>query len=243
MSLSPSILPDRKLWVLRNFDLFKSLRDEDLEELIRASRIVSFGRNDHICMSGVQHTHAYLIKEGNVRIVHSHVTGKRLTLGILKPGELIGDVDLFNHELPLGESAEAIGEVQLYAVPIDLLQRTIMKSPEVTLKMSRLAGDRRSEVVNLIQDVLFLTVPQRLAKLLCRLAKEFPGTTKNGRAFVNLKLTHAELADLVGANREAVSATLGKWKQQGIAENIKGFFVLKDADKLKELLLHVSVGG
>lgn len=235
MSLNSSLLPDRRLWILRNFDLFKSLRDHDLEELLQASRVVNFGRNDHICMAGVKHTHAYLVKEGNVRIVYNHSTGKRLTLGILKPGELIGDVDLFHNELPIGESAEAIGDVQLYAVPVDLLQRAILSSSDVTLRLSKMIGDRRSEVVNLIQDVLFLTVPQRLAKLIIRLSKEFPGTTKNGRNFVNLKLTHAELADLVGSNREAVSATLSKWKQAGIVEIIKGFAVIKDAVQLAEL--------
>ena len=234
MSLSPSILPDRRLWVLRNFDLFKSLRDEDLEDLIRASRVVTFGRNDHICMAGVQHTHAYLVKDGNVRIIHNHSTGKRLTLGILKPGELIGDIDLFNNELPLGESAEAIGEVQLYAVPVDLLKKIILNSPDVTLRLSKMIGDRRADLVNLIQDVLFLTVPQRLAKLLIRLSKEFPGTTKNGRDYVNLKLTHAEMADLVGSNREAVSATLSKWKQAGVVEIIKGYAVIKNPDRLSE---------
>ena len=235
MSLSPSILPDRRLWVLRNFDLFKSLRDQDLEELVRASRVVTFGRNDHICMSGVKHTHAYLVKEGNVRILHNHSTGKRLTLGILKPGELIGDIDLFNNELPLGESAEAIGQVQLYAVPVDLLKKIVLDSPDVTLRLSKMIGERRSEIVNLIQDVLFLTVPQRLAKLLLRLSKEFPGTTKNGRDFVNLKLTHAELADLVGSNREAVSATLSKWKQAGVLEIMKGFAVIKNPNLLTDL--------
>jgi CRP-like cAMP-binding protein len=235
MSLNSAVQPDRRLWVLRNFDLFKSVQDKDLEELLRSSRVVNFDRNDHICMSGVQHTHAYLVKEGNVRIVHHHATGKRLTLGILKPGELIGDIDLFNHELPLGESAEAIGSVQLYAVPIELLKRVIMNSPATTLKLSKVTGERRNDLVNLIQDVLFLTVPQRLARLLLRLGREFPGTTKSGRQYVNLKLTHAELADLVGSNREAVSATLGKWKQLGLAESVKGFLVIKNLDELTSI--------
>lgn len=234
MSLSHALNPDRRLWVLRNFDLFKSVSDSDLDELLRASRIVTFGRNDHICMAGVQHTHAYLVKEGNVRIVFNHPSGKRLTLGILKPGELIGDIDLFNNELPVGESAEAIGDVQLYAVPIDLLKRVIMNSADMAIRLSKISGDRRTDVVNILQDVLFLTVPQRIAKLLLRLKDEFPGVTKNGRPFVNLKLTHAEYADLIGANREAVSATFGKWKREGSVDVIKGFAVIKDENKLIE---------
>jgi len=235
MSLNSAVQPDRRLWILRNFDLFKSVREQDLEELVNSSHIVAFGRNDHICMSGVQHTHAYLVKEGNVRIVHRHSTGKRLTLGILKPGELIGDIDLFNHELPLGESAEAIGTVKLYAVPVELLKRVILNSPSTTLTLSKMTGDRRTDLVNLIQDVLFLTVPQRLAKLVLRLSKDFPGTSKSGRPFVNFKLTHAELADLIGSNREAVSATLVKWKQAGITESVKGFLVIKNEHSLAEI--------
>ena len=98
-----------------------------------------------------------------------------------------------------------------------------------------MTGTRRTDLVNLIQDVLFLTVPQRLAKLIIRLSNEFPGQTKNGRTFVNLKLTHAEMADLVGSNREAVSATLGKWKTGGVVESIKGYFVIKDSESLSKI--------
>ena len=64
--------------------------------------------------------------------------------------------------------------------------------------------------------------------------KKATGSTKNGRDYVNLKLTHAEMADLVGSNREAVSATLSKWKQAGVVEIIKGYAVIKNPDRLSE---------
>lgn len=236
MSASQVLAPDRRLWVLRNFDLFKSLAAEELTLLAHESRLVEFGRNTHICMSGVKHTHAYLIKEGNVRIVSTNSQGKRLTVGILKPGELIGDIDLFENELAFGESAEAIGSCVLYAVPLETLKRLILSKPEMVFAVSKLVGERRSQIINQMQDVLFLTVPQRLAKLVQRLAKEFPGQTKSGRAFVNIKLTHAELADLIGSNREAVSATIAKWKAGGgPIDVVKGFIVIRDLDTLVAL--------
>lgn len=225
---SPALLSDRRLWVLRNFDLFKALTDDELFELASASRLIEFGKNSHVCMSGVQHTHAYLIKEGNVRLVMTHPNGKRLTLGILKPGELIGDIELLSNSLALGESAETMGPVTLYAVPLDVLRKLITNKPEFTLTISKIVGDRRTEIINRMQDVLFMTVPQRLSRLLLKLAEDFPGQTKSGRRFLNLKITHAELADLIGANREAVSSTLAKWKTAKIAESVKGYIVLRD---------------
>ena len=236
MSASQILAPDRRLWVLRNFDLFKSLCADELTLLAHESRLVEFGRNTHICMSGVKHTHAYLIKEGNVRIVSTNSQGKRLTVGILKPGELIGDIDLFENELAFGESAEAIGSCVLYAVPLETLKRLILSKPEMVFAVSKLVGERRSQIIIQMQDVLFLTVPQRLAKLVQRLAKEFPGQTKSGRAFVNIKLTHAELADLIGSNREAVSATIARWKASGgPIDIVRGFIVIRDLDTLVEL--------
>ena len=222
--------------MLRNFDLFKSLSAEELTLLAHESRLVEFDRNNHICMSGVKHTHAYLVKEGNVRIVSTNAQGKRLTVGILKPGELIGDIDLFENELPIGQSAEAIGNCTLYAVPLDTLKRLILGKPEMIFALSKLIGERQTQIINQMQDVLFLTVPQRLAKLVQRLANDFPGVTKNGRRFVNIKLTHAELADLIGSNREAVSATIAKWKANGgPIDIVKGFVVVRDDQVLKDL--------
>jgi hypothetical protein len=52
---------------------------------------------------------------------------------------------------------------------------------------------------------------------------------------VNIKLTHAELADLIGSNREAVSATIAKWKATGgPIDVVKGFIVIKNSEVLSE---------
>lgn len=225
-----------RLWILKNFNLFSSLTDTELAELAAESQVIELGKNDHVCMSGVKHTHAYILKEGMVRMVVTHSNGKRLTVGILKPGDLIGDIDLFENEIPAGESAEAMGKVTLYAVRLDYLRQLFKNKPEFVIALHKIVGDRRTELINRMQDVLFLTVPERLSRLLLKLADEFPGTTASGRRFVNFKMTHRELAELIGSNREAVSATLAKWQKHGVLSKVKGFLVLKDEVKLRAQL-------
>ena len=153
-----------------------------------------------------------------------------------KPGELIGDIDLFgDREATTVESAEAVDSASLLAVPVDILRTLVINKPELSLAVHKLIGDRRAEILNRMQDVLFLTVPERLARLILRLAKDYPGESKTGRRFVNLRLTHAEFADLIGSNREAVSATFGKWKAAGPVDTVKGFVVIKDEAALKQI--------
>jgi CRP/FNR family transcriptional regulator len=87
--------------------------------------------------------------------------------------------------------------------------------------------------MNRMQDVLFLTVEQRLARLILRLADEFPGTATSGKRFVNIRLTHQELADLIGSNREAVSATLARLRRARCVNAVRGFLVLGNEDALR----------
>jgi len=231
-------LHQSQLWTVRNIDLFRSLSEAELAELAERSMLIQFGKNEPVCMSGVKHTHAYIVKEGTVRLVATSPTGKRLTISILKPGEIIGDLDLFGEDLveeSAGESAEAMDGAILLQVPVEYLREIVRKHDDMTLQLYKLAGKRRMVLVNRVNDVLFLTVPQRLARLAMRLADEFPGVTKMGRRFVNLRLTHAELADLIGSNREAVSATLAKMKRDKLTASVEGRIVIYDELRLKSI--------
>lgn len=221
-----------RLWYIRNVDLFKNLPESDLHEVAKVARLVEFGRGDEICASGTGNPFAYVIKEGNVRLIMHSPSGKQLTVAILKPGDVIGGADLFGTETG-GESAEAMSPCTLYKVPVDLLQRFARDRSEFSLRVNKEVNRSRMLVMNRMQDVLFLTVQERLARLFLRLADEFPGTTTSGKRFVNIRLTHQELADLIGANREAVSATLVKLRRSKCVNSVHGFLVLSNEELLK----------
>ncbi len=221
-----------RLWYIRNVDLFHNLPDSDIEELAKQARLVDFGRGQEICASGTGNRFAHIIKEGNVRLVMHSPSGKQLTVAILKPGDVIGGSDLFGTETG-GESAEALSPCTLYQVPVDLLTQFAKERPEFSLRINKEVNKNRMLVMNRMQDVLFLTVQERLSRLILRLADEFPGTTTSGKRFVNIRLTHQELADLIGANREAVSATLIKLRRSKCVQAIHGFLVLSNEKALQ----------
>jgi CRP/FNR family cyclic AMP-dependent transcriptional regulator len=226
-------MDSHRLWYIRNVDLFKNLRESDLEEIVRDSTVVQFVRGQEICASGTGNPFAHIIKEGNVRLLMHSPNGKQLTVAILKPGDVIGGADLFGTESG-GESAEAISPCTLYRVPVEALRKIAKERAEFSLRINKEVNRQRTLIMNRMQDVLFLTVQERLARLILNLASEFPGTTTSGKRFVNIRLTHQELADLVGANREAVSATLIKMRRSKCVNSVQGFLVIGDEEALKQ---------
>jgi CRP/FNR family transcriptional regulator len=222
-----------RLWYIRNVDLFASLPDTDLEEVVRRASIVEFGRGQEICASGTGNQNAYIIKEGNVRLLMHSPSGKQLTVAILKPGDVIGGSDLFGTE-SRGESAEAISSTRLLQVPVEALRNLAKERSEFALRINKEVNKNRLLLANRMQDVLFLTVQERLARLIVRLAEEFPGETTSGKRFVNIRLTHQELADLIGANREAVSTALIKFRKSKCVNSVHGFLVLANEEALRK---------
>lgn len=222
-----------RLWYIRNLDLFSSLPEAELEQIAQQTNVMEVSRGQEICAAGTGNKNAYVIKEGNVRLLIHSPSGKQLTVGILRPGDVIGGSDLFGTESH-GESAEALSPTKLYRVPVDLLEKIARERSEFALRINKEVNKNRMLVVNRMQDVLFLTVQERLARLILRLADEFPGETTTGKRFVNIRLTHQELADLIGANREAVSSTLMKFRKSKCVNSVQGFLVLANESSLRE---------
>jgi CRP/FNR family cyclic AMP-dependent transcriptional regulator len=223
---------DNKLWYIRNIDLLAHLSDAELASLGEMVTQVEFARGQEVCVSGAGTQIAYVIREGAVRLVLHTAAGKRLTVAILKAGEMFGNTGLVAADEP-GESAEAMTGCVLYAVPSEQLRALALRNADFALEVTKIVDDHRRQIVNRVQDVLFLTVQERVSRLLLRLADEFPGTATSGRRFVNIRLTHAEIADLIGSNREAVSACLVRLRKAKLVASVKGFLVLGDEAGLK----------
>lgn len=208
------------------------MTEEEKAELAAHSRMMQCLRGHPIYISGAGDDTFWLIKEGQVRLSILGAGGKKITVALLGPGEIIGEMTVTGLA-GYSEVAEAMTGCVLCQVPADYLRRIVQRRPDLSLRISKLIGLRRRQIANRIQDILFLTVPQRVARLLLRLADEFPGTTVSGRRYVNLILTHQEIADLIGSNREAVTAALRRLERLGYAKPVKRFWVLVDEEAMK----------
>jgi CRP/FNR family transcriptional regulator len=75
-------------------------------------------------------------------------------------------------------------------------------------------GEQRDQALSVAEDLAFLKVPERLMRLLERLAAEHGKLVHDG-TLIGLTLTHADIASLIGSTRETVSMQMKRLENEG----------------------------
>ena len=100
--------------------------------------------------------------------------------------------------------------------------------------MTRLMIVRRRELENKVEALVFRDVSSKLAELLVKLAAEYGVDDARG-TLVALKITHQELANLIGSTRETVSLTLSQFKRKRLIATEGRKVIISDAEALQAL--------
>jgi CRP-like cAMP-binding protein len=176
----------------------------------------------------------YAVKSGRLEVsVLSH-DGRKLSLDVMRTGTLLGEIALFDPG-PRTASIVALEKSRLLRVRNADVIEAVKKSPDLAIDLTKLAGQRMRGMTKQMNEQVFLSMPVRLARKVLYLTWEPAGSRKI------LALSQAELAEYVGATREAVSKTLSIWRKKGIVEPTRGGLVVQDRAAL-EVVAQVDAG-
>lgn len=234
---TPQTVRDFGLWHLRRVDLFRSVDGEALNRLTRLLRLREYKRGEVIyVISGNHHDHLermYFLLKGRVKITCvDDVTGKELLLQLIKHGEPFGLLDTVGNETT-DLRATAMQASLIGYVPREDFDKLIDQAGACS-RLVKLIGERSVEVVARFEDLAFRSVPARLARVLLRLAHEFPAQRSCG-VCIDVPLTQQEIANLIGARREVVSTHLTRLKRDGIIAFHKECICIHNYDALGTL--------
>lgn len=161
----------------------------------------------------------YAVIEGAVEISVLSRDGRKLTLDVLRDGSLFGEIALFDPGVRTA-TVTAVRTTRLLKVKNSDLTDAIRSKPELAVDMVRMTGQRMRWMGDQLSEQVFLPMPIRLARRILYLTHNSSDT---------LSLSQSELAEHVGATREAVSKTLARWKKEGAIALERG--VLKVLDR------------
>jgi CRP/FNR family cyclic AMP-dependent transcriptional regulator len=229
-----SAMPQNKIWYLQKINLFKDMTSEEIQELDRMTRMESVKKKVSIFLPGDPSQHVYLLKEGRVKISRVSENGREVTLALLEPGEIFGELEVLQ-DSARDTSAEALDDSQLCVIPKERFLSMIRLKPELSFRLTKLIGFRLTRIESRVEDLVFRDVPSRLAHLLLQISNDHGRATPQGIQ-IKIKLTHQEMANLIGSIRETVSAVLGEFKKEGlIALDGRQITILRP-ELLKQLL-------
>jgi CRP-like cAMP-binding protein len=199
-----------------------------LEALAQRAAGVSrrrYGRGERLCCQDDPAGCFFFLYAGRVRTFVLSPNGREKTLLIAGAGDLVGDVP-FYLGCPHLESAEAFSaEVEAYQIEGTGLEELLDRQPSLARALlANLAARVRLFTEELISQS-FEDVRGQLQLVLLQLAGKYGRVTYAGVA-IDMRLTHEELAKLVGANRATVSACLSQLQHEGFYRMIDQRIVL-----------------
>ncbi len=222
-----------KFWFLKRIKLFSSLKDEELNDLDKITKMEEIKRRQPIYLPGDPANTVYLLKAGRVKISRVTEDGKEFTLAILEPGEVFGELEVLEGS-PRDTVAEALDDISICVLQRKDFEEVLQKNPDLTIRLTKLIGSRLKKIESRIEDLVFRDVPTRLAHLLLSLSRDF-GEQKEDGVRLNVKMTHQELANLIGSTRETVSATLNDFKRQGLIQQDHHAITIRDQERLASI--------
>ncbi|SBT03421.1 cAMP-binding protein [Candidatus Propionivibrio aalborgensis] len=164
-----------------------------------------------------------LLLSGTIKVVKSMPAGREMLLYRIEPGGscVITSSCLLGH-MPYSARGIAETALQIAILPKTLFERLIAGDATFRDFVFHLLADRIADLMQLVEEVAFHRLDQRLAKLL--LGKSEP-----------IQATHQGLADELGSVREIVSRLLKGFAAQGFVSIGRERISLLDRDGLKQL--------
>ena len=196
-----------KIAVLRDHPLFGCLGPEHIERLSTYASSRSFGRGATIFSKGDPGTSLFAVCSGTVRIGVPSPDGRDAVFNLVRPGEIFGEIALLDGR-PRTADATAMTDCELMVIDRRDFVALLGSQPEISLRVIEVLCARIRHTSEQVEDVLFLDLSARLAKLLLRLSNS--GERANGQCKV--AMTQRELGQMIGMSRESTNKQLREWE-------------------------------
>ena len=150
----------------------------------------------------------YAVRRGQIRIATGTEAGRRLTLNLLGPGDVFGEIALLDAG-PRTADAIAAEATELFVVRRRDFVELLQQRPAVAVRIIELLCERLRWMSERMEETVLLPVSQRLGRRLVALGEDYGA---------DLSVSQEELAVFVGATRETVNRQLQVWKRMNLVE-------------------------
>ena len=211
--------------------LFSGLEPEQARSVLDSLARLSVPRGDVLFHEGEPGDCLYVIRTGKVKLGRRSNDGRENLLAVLGPGELLGELSLFDPGLRTA-TATALTDAVVLQMGHDELAKWLATTPSVAEHLLRTLARRLRRTNEALADLVFTDVPGRVAKALLDLSQRFGQRAADGVRVAH-GLTQEELAQLVGASRETVNKALADFATRGWIRREGRAVVLLDTDRLE----------
>jgi CRP-like cAMP-binding protein len=213
--------------ILKRTPYFSGLSPAALDSIAKLIFEKKVERGEIFLIEGEADEILYFVASGAVKVFKTSAEGKEQILDIVRPGDSVNDVAVFDGG-PNPAAAQAMATVVLYGVRKNHLEAIIQDYPQVATNVIRVLADRIRYLVSLVEDLSFKHVIGRIAKILLEYAGSGTGTGQ--------RLTQQDMAAMAGTVREVVGRSLKVLEEKGIIKLDHHRIIIADREALKKII-------
>jgi CRP/FNR family transcriptional regulator, cyclic AMP receptor protein len=210
-----------ELALLRGHPVFGALEPEQLEQLVSYARTRRVPAGTTLFSKGDPGTELFAVSAGTVKISVPAPDGREAMFNLLHPGEIFGEIALLDGR-PRTADAMAMTDCELTVIERRDFLAFVHGEPNVALQLIALLCERLRIASEHYEEVVFLDLPTRLARILLQLADQ----SEAGAEEPKLKITQREISQMLGLTRESVNKQLRTWAKRGLIALERGGIVV-----------------
>ncbi len=217
--------------LLGRVPVFSTLAPTDLERVAELTVPRRFEAGQVVFREGDASDTCYIVRSGRARAVRAHRGGRTITLAQFGPGDIFGELALFEDERR-SATVEAVASTTAIALLGPDMRRLMATHGDITMKLVIALGRRLRETNERLARQSFQTVQSRVASVLSQLITQAQSEGA-GEGDVLLTTTQADLAQLAGSSRESASRFLAVLERAGVITQGRGRLTVHDPAALQ----------
>jgi CRP/FNR family transcriptional regulator len=194
-------------------EFFRFSGDTEIKLLFKKAAERSFTKGASIMLEGEKSPWLYIVLSGKVKIYKTSEDGREHIFHFARKGDFFGEIPMMDG-LPAPYSATAVAPSTMLVVRDTELKDLMSSNPEICKLLFRNISHKMRKMLEMIEDLSFKNVPDRLAKILVEMADN-EGVKAGSSVILERNLTLYELASMVGTVREVITRSLQKLEKEG----------------------------
>ncbi len=188
---------------INNTPLFECLDEEEREALAQVAILKTFPKNTILFSEGDRTDSIYIVHSGKVKVNIIDQNGKEIILSLLGPGEYFGEMAALVEGESRSASVMTRETTKLFVISRNDFKEVLSSHPDMVFNLLKGSLERLRVANKNIESLALMDVYGRIARLFMQLAK-----STADKFVIGEKLTHQDIANMVGSSREMVSRVL-----------------------------------
>jgi CRP-like cAMP-binding protein len=203
------------------------------ERLLKLARRRNYRKGDLIFRMGDRSRNVYFLLSGRLKFFRIAPSGREVILWFCFPGEVFGMSEIHDAK-GRRVNVQACEESQVAVISERAFNHFLDRHPKASRLCRRVMGARLGILANVLVNLVVDDAHTRIAKLILHLGARY-GVRRDDEIYLQIPLTHQEIANMVGVNRQTASRILSEFKRSGLLSINNRRIHIESEEKLAKL--------